>query len=163
MAAKRTIGRTLTGANVQRVPIGDTGFDISSVNVGMSPICRTLLSRFEYDEIREKRRQNFKIVENGLRGHIALLDKQLNEGVCPLFFPLLVKNKQIAAAALAECGVETIEFWNHGDPESHRPGSPTEFLRRHLLELPIHQDVTPQAAQYAVDRILELGIGLAAA
>jgi dTDP-4-amino-4,6-dideoxygalactose transaminase len=163
MAAKRTIGRTLTGAKVRRVPVGDTGFDISNVNVGMSPISRALLGRFEYDRIRETRRRNFKIVDERLKGHVALLDKPLNEGVCPLFFPLLVKNKQAAAATLAERGVETVEFWNQGDPESDQPGSPAEFLRGHLLELPIHQDVTPEAAQYAATEIIKLGIGLAAA
>jgi dTDP-4-amino-4,6-dideoxygalactose transaminase len=162
LAAKRAIGRTLTGANVRRVPIGDTGFDISTVNVGMSPICRRLLGRFGYEDIREKRRRNFKIVEDRLRGKVVLLDKSLDEGVCPLFFPLLVKDKQSAARALAKYGIEVVEFWNSGDPQSNRPGSPAEFLRRHLLELPIHQDVTPDAVEYSVNQILELGIGLAA-
>jgi hypothetical protein len=162
MAAKRTIGRTLTGAKVPRVPIGDTGFDISNVDVGMSPICRTLLGRFEYREIKENRRRNFRIVADRLRGSVALLDKPLTEGVCPLFFPLLVKDKQHAAAALAQRGIETVEFWNSGDPQSHRPGSAAEFLRRHLLELPIHQDVTPEGAEYAAAQILKLGIGMAA-
>ena len=162
LAAKRVIGRTLTGANVRRVPVGDTGFDISNVNVGMSPICRTLLDRFGYAEIREARRRNFGIVEDRLRGKVALIDKPLNAGVCPLFFPLLVKDKQLASAALAGRGVETVEFWNNGDPQSHREGSPAEFLRRHLLELPIHQDVAPEAVEYSADQILKLGIGLPA-
>jgi dTDP-4-amino-4,6-dideoxygalactose transaminase len=162
LAAKRAIGRTLTGAQVRRVPIGDTGFDISTVNVGMSAISRTLLGRFGYEDIREKRRLNFKIVEDRLRGSVHLLDRNLDDGVCPLFFPLLVKDKQSAAIALAKCGIETVEFWNSGDPQSDRPGSAAEFLRHHLLELPIHQDVTPEAAEYSVDQILKLGIGLAA-
>jgi hypothetical protein len=162
LTAKRAIGRTLTGVRVRRVPIGNTGFDISNVNVGMSPICHTLLGRFGYQGIKETRRRNFRIVEDRLRGNVALLDKTLNEGVCPLFFPLLVKNKQTAAAALAERGIETVEMWNRGDPESHQPGSPAEFLRRHLLEIPIHQDVTPEAAEYTVNEILKLRIGLAA-
>jgi dTDP-4-amino-4,6-dideoxygalactose transaminase len=162
LTAKRAIGRTLTGANVRRVPIGDTGFDISNVNAGMSPICHTLLGRFGYEEIRKRRRRNFRIVEDILRGHVALVDKTLNDGVCPLFFPLLVKDKQIAAASLAARGIETVEFWNSGDPQSHQPGSSAEFLRRHLLELPIHQDVTPEGAEYAANQILKLGIGLPA-
>jgi perosamine synthetase len=160
--AKRAIGRTLTGAKIRRVPIGDTGFDISTVNVGMSPICHTLLGRFGYEAIKEARRRNFTIVEDGLRGNVVLLDKTLSEGVCPLFFPLLVKDKQSAATALAERGIETVEFWNSGDPQCHNPGSPADFLRRHLLELPIHQDVTPEAAEYTVNQILKLDIGLAA-
>src|ERR1051326_607646 len=162
LTAKRAIGRALTGAKVRRIPVGNTGFDISNVNAGMSPICHTLLGRFGYQEIKEIRRRNFWIVERLLRGNVALLDKTLSDGVCPLVFPLLVKDKKVAATALAARGIETVEFWNSGDPQSHRPGSSAEFLRRHLLELPIHQDVTPEAAEYAAKEILKLGIGLAA-
>jgi len=55
-----------------------------------------------------------------------------------------------------------VEFWNQGDPESYRSGSHAEFLRRHVLEIPIHQDVTQEAAEYTAQQILKLGVGLAA-
>lgn len=161
-ALKSVAGRTLNAAKLRRIPVGNTGFDVSAVNLGMSPICHTLLCRFEYAWIKETRRHNFRIVENRLRGNIALLEKDLADGVCPLFFPLLVKNKQAAANALAERGIETVQFWNCGDPESHRAGSDAEFLRRHLLEIPIHQDVTPDAAEYTAEEILKLRLGLSA-
>src|SRR5262249_35439853 len=35
-AAKEAAGRTLTAAKIRRVPVGNTGFDLSAVNVGMS-------------------------------------------------------------------------------------------------------------------------------
>ena len=160
--AKQAAGRTLNAAKIRRVPVGDTGFDLSAVNVGMSPICHTLLRRFEYDEIKQRRRRNFEIVEDRLRGKVVLLEKTLDAGICPLFFPLLVKNKQSAATLLGERGIETVEFWNQGDPKSHRPGSEAEFLRRHLLELPIHQDLSPDAMEYAARQIVKSGIGFAA-
>jgi len=153
--AKQAAGRTLAAAKIRRVPVGNTGFDLSAVSVGMSPICHKLLRRFDYDAIKERRRRNFRIVDERLRGKVALLDKTLSDGVCPLFFPLLVKDKKSAAGVLAERGIETIEFWNQGDPKSHRPGSAAEFLRRHLLELPIHQDITPEVADYAAGEILK--------
>jgi perosamine synthetase len=158
---KRVAGRMLTATRIQRIPIGDTGFDVSAVNVGMSPICHALLARFQYERIKKIRRRNFTILEQRLRGHIALLEKKLGPGVCPLFFPLLVANKQAAAAALARLGIETVEFWNSGDPESFRRESNAEFLRRHVLEIPIHQDVTPETAEYMAQQILKLGVGLA--
>jgi dTDP-4-amino-4,6-dideoxygalactose transaminase len=161
-SAKTVAGRTLTAVKIRRVPVGGTGFDASTVNVGMSPICHALLRRFEYDAIKECRRRNFKIVDERLRGKVALLDKTLSDGVCPLFFPLLVKDKKSAAGALAQRGIETIEFWNQGDPKSYRPGSAAEFLRLHLLELPIHQDLTPDAAEYAAEQILKCDIVFAA-
>ncbi len=162
LTAKQAAGRTLSAVKIRRVPVGDTGFDLSTVNVGMSPICHTLLRRFEYEGIKERRRRNFRIVDDRLRGKVVLLDKTLAEGVCPLFFPLLVKDKRAAARALAQRGIETVEFWNQGDPQSYQPGSGAEFLRRHLLELPIHQDLTPEAMDYAAEEIVKSGIGIAA-
>jgi dTDP-4-amino-4,6-dideoxygalactose transaminase len=161
-AMKRVAGRTLDATNVRRAPVGDTGFDVSAANTGMSPICHTMLRRFQYNRIKETRRRNFRILEDRFRGSVALLDKTLADGVCPLFFPLLVKDKQAAASALTRRGIETVEFWNSGDPESHRAGSPAAYLRDHLLEIPIHQDVTPEGAEYAAEEILKLRVGLPA-
>jgi hypothetical protein len=108
------------------------------------------------------RRRNFGIVEEILRGRVRLLDKPLDDGVCPLFFPLFVKDKSAAARALWTRGIETVEFWNEGDPDLDSPGAEAQFLRRHILEAPIHQDVTPEAAAYTAKSILDLGVGLAA-
>jgi hypothetical protein len=121
-----------------------------------------MLNRFPYNHIKETRRRNFGILEDRLRGSVALVDKTLADGVCPLFFPLLASNKQAAASALAKRGIESVEFWNSGDPDSHRAGSAAEFLRRHLLEIPIHQDVTPDAAEYTAQEILRLRLGMPA-
>ncbi len=161
-ALKRAAGRALSHQNLRRVPLGDTGFDVANVNIGMSPVCHTLLRRLRYDSIREMRRRNFRILHEGLNGAVQLLDRALTDDVCPLFFPLLVKDKQTAAQALWQRGIETVQFWNHGDPEICGNRTDAGFLRRHLLEVPIHQDVTPDAAAYTADQILKLGIGIPA-
>jgi dTDP-4-amino-4,6-dideoxygalactose transaminase len=162
LAAKRVVGRALNSGGVKRMPVGDTGFDLSSVNAGMSRISHTLLARFRYDWIKEARRRNFDILEERLQGIVWLLERKLSKGVCPLFFPLLVKDKESAALSLAERGIKTVQFWNGGDPEARRPHSDAEFLRRHVLEVPIHQDVTPDGAHYIADQITSLGLGLVA-
>ena len=128
----------------------------------MSPICHTLLPRFEYNWIKETRRRNFRVLEERLRGTVSLLDIKLNEGVCPLFFPLLVKDKQSASRDLWQAGIETVEFWNRGDADLEHQKSDANFLRRHLLEVPIHQDVTANAAERMAEEIIRLRIGMAA-
>ncbi len=158
---KRMAGRILSAGNIQRVAIGNTGFDVSSANVGMSSVCHSLLPRFRYARIKEARRRNFAVLQDRLRGVVRPIEKELVEGVCPLFFPLLVKDKRAAAKALRQSGIETVEFWNEGAPESVREGSDAAFLRRHVLEVPIHQDVTEEAAEYTAAEILRLGVGLA--
>jgi dTDP-4-amino-4,6-dideoxygalactose transaminase len=160
LTVKRGIGVALNAGKVPRNPVGGTGFDISGVDIGMSPLCHTLLQGFQYEMIKNARRRNFEIIADRLRGRMTLVDRNLSEGVCPLFFPLLVKDKQNAADRLSKRGVETIEFWNVGQTEAYQRESASAFLRRHLLEVPIHQDVTVEAAGFMSEEILKLGQSL---
>jgi dTDP-4-amino-4,6-dideoxygalactose transaminase len=154
---KRTAGRTLSTLGVQRLPVGDTGFDLDSVNIGISPWSSRLLHRFDYDAIPRKRREHFLFLHQKLAGRATLLEKDLAEGVCPLFFPLLVPDKRAAAEALWRRGIGAVEFWNQGDPEASREAFPqVQFLRDHLLELPIHQDLTLAHLEYMARQVLDL-------
>ncbi len=156
LGLKRAAGLALDSRKVQRMPVGGTGFDVARANLAMSPLCHALLRRFDYHPIKQARRRNFEILGERLRGRTTFLDKTLSDGVCPLFFPLLVKDKNAAAEALLERGIETIQFWNRGDDAAYQEGSPSAFLREHVLEIPIHQDVTEDAAWYMADEILKL-------
>jgi dTDP-4-amino-4,6-dideoxygalactose transaminase len=158
---KRRIGALLTAFHVERVPVGDIGFDPARSRIGMSTWSLRLLSRLDYDGIRRRRRANFSLLANALAqaGIAPWLD--LEDGVCPLFFPLLVKDKSAAARALHESGVIATELWNEGDPQFRAQDGPdSRFLRRHLLELPIHQDVREPHIRYMARRVIELDIAL---
>jgi dTDP-4-amino-4,6-dideoxygalactose transaminase len=159
-AVKRAAGKTLTAGNLRRIPVGDSGFNVDSTGVAMSQFCHSLLPRFSFDRIKESRRSNFLALENRLRDRVRLLEVTLTDGVCPLFFPLLVSNKSEATRRLSDRGVQTIEFWNPPASDSFQPGSEAEFLRGHLLEVPIHQDLDSDAVEYIADQIIDLGIGL---
>jgi dTDP-4-amino-4,6-dideoxygalactose transaminase len=160
-ALKRTLGRTLTALGVARTPVGDIGFDRASVDVAMSGVCKMLLKQFDYDEIRRRRRDNFLLLRQKLDSAATVLCEQLDEGVCPLFFPLLVPNKRSAAEALRRRGIETVEFWNYGDSEAAGDAfRDAQFLRNHVLELPIHQDVTPEQVDYMAEQVRTLKLHL---
>jgi hypothetical protein len=46
-------------------------------------------------------------------------------------------------------GIGAVEFWNEGDPEARPEQFPdSHFFRKHLLELPIHQDISPRQMEY---------------
>ena len=84
-----------------------------------------------------------------LRGSCQGLMWDMPPGVCPLFFPLLVRDKRAAAEALWGRGIMATELWNEGDPDSSGAEGPdAQYLRRHVLELPIHQDVTDAQVEY---------------
>jgi dTDP-4-amino-4,6-dideoxygalactose transaminase len=160
-AAKQAIGRAMRRPEVARVPFGDIGFDETFVNVGMSPLCSSLLSRLDYDEIRRRRRENCLRLRERLDGHASLFPRELEDGMCPYIFPILVRDKAAAARALNARGIAAQEFWNFGVPEAERPESAdAQFLHDHILELPIHQDVTPEQVEYIADQVLLLRLSL---
>lgn len=152
---KSAIGRRMTAAGVNRIPVGDMGFEQSHVDFAMSELCHRLLPRFDYGAIREQRRHNFLLLRERLAGRVEPCFGELDAGVCPLFFPILVNDKPAVARALWRQRISAVEFWNYGDPVSDRDTrSDAAFLRRHVLELPIHQDITPEQIDYMAERLL---------
>jgi perosamine synthetase len=155
---KSLTGQGLTALGLQRAPVGDSGFDVANADLGAWRLSLRLLERFDYAEIRARRRRNYAALRERLAGRTPLLvERELAAGVCPLFFPLLVADKSRAAVRLRENGIDSVTFWNSGDPEAERGRfEPVQFLRRHVLELPIHQDLDLDHVHQIADRVLEL-------
>jgi dTDP-4-amino-4,6-dideoxygalactose transaminase len=154
---KRAFGEVLRAARVRQVPVGNIGWNVADVNIAMSPISNTVMEGLEYGQIRYKRRENYLLMRQRLEGRVTLLRKDLPEGVCPLFFPILVQDKHSAAQALWKRGIGAVEFWNEGDPSANSVGgTDARYLRAHVLELPIHQDVSRSQVEYIADQVLRL-------
>jgi dTDP-4-amino-4,6-dideoxygalactose transaminase len=162
--AKRSAGRTLDRIGAKRLPVADIdpefstpGYDPARADVGMSGLCLSLLKRLDYGAIVRARRRNYALLAERLHGRVQPLLGELPEGVCPLFFPILVPDKQALAMGLRERGIGAVEFWNYGYPEARsEEGSDAAFLRKHVLELPIHQRVTPEQVDYMAGQVLAL-------
>ena len=108
-ALKRGVGVAAGALDVRRANVGDIGFNLDEVDLAMSPISERLITRFDYDDIRRRRIANYPQLALELTtGRFPVLP----DGVCPLFFPVLVPNKADAADALRRRGVDVIEFWN---------------------------------------------------
>ncbi len=154
---KRAIGKASSQLGVKRLPMGNTGFDLDHVKIGGSALSNWLLGHFNYEKIRQQRRSNYRYMVERLAGKAKFLRTDLQEGVCPLFFPILVPDKRAAAETLWHRGIGAVEFWNEGDPEVKKEAFPdSHFLRNHILELPIHQDITPSQMEYMADQVLRL-------
>ncbi len=150
---KAALGRGLTAAKVERERVGNIGFDLSKVDTAMSPLCHWLLQRLDYRAIVERRRNNFQHLAELLKGKVSLLPVELSEGICPLFLPVLAENKHETAEELRRRGIGVVEFWNEGDPAADDGAGAARFLRRHVIELPIHQNVT-EAQVEAMARVV---------
>lgn len=158
-ALKAKVGRALTRSAIHRWPVGDDGFDQSGVHLRMSRLSQHLLDRFDYSDIRARRRENFASLRSLLAGEVTPVRDDLPPGVCPLFFPLLVPDKRAAACALWARGIGAVEFWNTGDPAAvGARHADVRFLREHVLELPVHQDLRPAQLEYMASTVRELGL-----
>jgi hypothetical protein len=73
-----------------------------------------------------------------------------------LFFPILVQDKHSAARALWQRGIGAVEFWNKDPRSDCEGGADAQYLRAHVLEIPIHQDVNPSQVEYIADQVLRL-------
>jgi dTDP-4-amino-4,6-dideoxygalactose transaminase len=162
-SAKRALARVAGGTGFNRSPIGDIGFTLADVDLAMSAISTHLLGRFDFEAIRQQRALNFERLAARLEGHASTLRHELRDGVCPLFFPLLVPDKPAAAQALRERGIQALEFWNEGTGAPECGTSPTaRYLRAHVLGLPVHQDLTSRHMAYIAHHVTELGLRMPA-
>lgn len=157
-SAKRTTGRMLSAAGVRREPVGDTGFSVADADLAMSSMCHALIRRFDYEAIRGRRRANFERLRRAIDGRGTLPRTDLPDGMCPLFFPLLVSDKAAASRELTRRGIGNVQFWNKGDPEADaRMTSDVRWLREHVLEIPIHQGISASKVDYMAQQVLALG------
>ena len=145
--------------NIHRATVGDIGFDISQVDLAMSGVSRRLLDRIDFTSIRNRRVANLRALLSQLNGAITRPLPDPDSGVCPLFLPILVPDKRKAADALATRRIETLEFWNDSiEPDGWEMSPNARFLREHVLELPVHQDLTDRHMTYMADCLARLDL-----
>ena len=160
---KRGMGRAAGVLSVRRANVGDIGFNLDEVDLAMSTVSQRLLDRFDYGDIRQRRVENYKRLAARLVGYAVPVFRSVPDGVCPLFFPVLVGDKHDTAERLRARGVDALEFWNDSsEPGGHEMGPDAQFLRRHVLELPIHQDLTARHIDHIARQMSGLRLGAAA-
>ena len=70
-----------------------------------------------------------------------------------------MRDKHAVALALWRRGIGAVEFWNGVRPLAERVSGPeAQYLRAHVLELPIHQDGGPSQVEYIADQVLRLDL-----
>jgi len=156
---KRGAGRAASAFKVRRANVGDIGFELAQVDLAMSAVSHRLLERVDLSAIRRQRVANYHALSGQIGDRVSRPIADLEAGVCPLFFPILVPDKHAAAVALARRGVEALEFWNDSsEPEGREMSENARFLRRHVLELPLHQDLTNRHITYMATCVAELDL-----
>src|SRR5262245_15488934 len=156
---KRRAGRAATALNVRGPNVGDIGFEIDDVDLAISSVSTHLLKRLDLDAVRARRVANYRGLAERTRGSVTPVFPDLPEGACPLFFPVLVPDKHEAARALQTRGVDALEFWNDRvDLDGCDAGPAERFLHAHVLELPVHQDLTPRHLDHVARQVSSLDL-----
>jgi hypothetical protein len=156
--ALRDAGRWFVSrANVDRVSTGTQHFNIDDVDLGMSAASHLVLRNQHFARIVERRRRNYFLLYAMLREVAPPVTGELKPGVCPLFYPMPVDDKAGAMARLLARGVETVDFWRVRHPALPAGAFPeVDRLRERVLELPVHQDLSPADAEHVAGCVREL-------
>lgn len=150
--AARWVKHAVRWDRTEMIGSGGALWDSRLLAYGASPWSVWLMRFMDPEEVVARRRKNFVRLGSRLRGHLPLPFPDLPPGVCPLFFPVMVPDKPRFQEEMARLGVQTVNLWDASHP-SCPPDLAHEVSgwRRHCLELPIHQELTPED----VDRIAE--------
>jgi dTDP-4-amino-4,6-dideoxygalactose transaminase len=142
----RGLGKgAVKAADIERVATGTQHFDRRHVDLGMSPFAHRIAQAQDLETVVERRRRNYFFLLGRLRDVSAPLFNQLAPGVCPLFYPVVVDNKEQVLERLRARGIEAIDFWKHFHPACDASAFPeVAKLRRSIVEVPCHQDLTPE-------------------
>jgi dTDP-4-amino-4,6-dideoxygalactose transaminase len=138
---------------VRRANVGDIGFNLHEVDLAMSPVSTRLLQRLDYSDIRRRRAANYRQLLQEVDSHVRAMFPVLPDRVCPLFFPVIVPDKAEAASALRRRGVEALEFWNDPVGDGSEMSPHARFFREHVLELPIHQDLSARHVSHVARQV----------
>ncbi len=142
----RKLGRRAADATgMRRIATGTQHFNRDHLDLGMSPTAMRIARGQDCRAIVAARRRNYFHLLGRLRDLSPPLFSELPTGVCPLFYPLVVANKEEAMQRLGACGIQTVDFWRDFHPACDAAQFPeVAKLRRTVLELPCHQDLGPE-------------------
>jgi dTDP-4-amino-4,6-dideoxygalactose transaminase len=150
--AVRAVGkRTSRLLGGRRVDVDTEHFEQAYAPLAMSKLSHRIIAGQDFPAIVDTRRRNYQQLLDSLGDIAPPVFDALPTGVCPLFYPLRVRNKPAVVARFLARGVEAVNVWSR----SH-PGGPVEpypdvnELRDTVLELPCHQDLTPPVIERVV-------------
>jgi len=141
-------------ARRQVVPIGVPHFDPAYADLAMSRFCHLVLAAQDFPSIVEKRRRNYLQLLERLRKISPPIFDELPPGVCPLFYPFQTQAREALLERLLARGVEAGGYWSRQHPALPLGTFPeADNLRRTVLGLPCHQDLTPELIDWVADQV----------
>lgn len=132
------------------------------MNWNISSLSINLIANTDLDRVKEARARNFRYLLDRLKSSTCSEEfgfpiECLADGVCPLFFPILVDGKdrrKYLFQSLKKKGFASHPWWDNFHsvvPWEEFPEA--VYLKEHLFGLPIHQDITFEYLDLMVQEI----------
>jgi perosamine synthetase len=134
-------------------------YDDALTNKGISRTASYMLKMFDVDSIVQKRRNNFRQLFILLSESPCYepLYKELPEGICPLNFPIVVRNRDSLTSKLQDLSIDACQWWKGYHPALSWGEFPEAcFLKDNILTLPVHQDLNDKDIMYIAESFLRL-------
>lgn len=123
--------------------------------LGISHLAEKIINCNDYVFIKKQRRENFiYLLENiDVEQKYTVIFNSLPEGVCPLFFPVLVDNRDIIFQRLKNEGVDVYKWWGNLTPSVPWDKYPNIVsMKKNILGLPVHQDLSVEHMKMMLDK-----------
>jgi dTDP-4-amino-4,6-dideoxygalactose transaminase len=138
-------------------------YDRNIQDMTASASTRYILKHTCPESLIQQRRTNYAILYEAIKNSILFkpLYKELPEGVCPLYLPVLVENRKAVCDYLNHKGISAIQWWSGFHQAFDWAGFPeARYLKEHLLALPIHQQITGDKINYVENQIYNIDVAL---
>lgn len=143
-----------------REPMPESYYYSSALSgVAISSLSTRILQTVNKSEVVDRRRRNFALYLALLSGKtgIDVMYSDLPDGVCPLYFPILIQNRSDVCKALCEKTVLAKKWWSgYHSAMPWDEYSDACYLKDHLLALPVHQHLSENHIRYTAELLLEV-------
>ena len=134
-------------------------YDDSNTDRQMSQLTRYLLCKIEVGRVVERRRRNYLTLLDILmdREDARPLFSTLPEGVCPLYFPVLTKDRERVTRDLNKRKIRAISWWRgYHNSIPWQEFDDACMLKDSVLALPINQDISEDQIKYVGRQIIKV-------
>ena len=135
------------------------GSDTTITSLSISAISKRIIGNIDGKMVVEKRRSNYQSLMNRIkriRG-IKVCFPDLPEGVCPLFLPVEVKNRNQVQNRLERKKVQTFVFGKFSHKALPKDDfSDARFFSDHILSFPIHQNLENDHIEYIAQSLKDV-------
>ncbi len=155
----RTLGRGVK-RSVKAKPVVEIltdEFDPEVAGYKMSRLSHRIAKAQDPEYIVGRRRENYQYLHELLEQHVVPVFKELPEGVCPLFYPILLPDNQAAMKSLRERGVEAWAWWSTTHPYlTERSFPDVEMLRGSVVVIPCHEGLSKKVVERVANEVVEI-------